>query len=184
MMEATSHAVLPVLWKALSTIFVCTVVIWLFKFAALIFDVWKREILLRSSAIPRGPSQKELVASAEETSPRKWARWEKQWGQIFYIRILHKHAVIISDPALVAQTLRDGTTFDKSNFGYQAIDLMTSSEGHTSLLTHATDDYWRLIRKGIMPAFSAANMKRFYPAMQRLHARLVKYLKTKSPRRW
>jgi hypothetical protein len=93
MLQVFPADLLQTLWKILSTILLCTSAVWLFKVGAFFFDIWKRELLLRSSAIPKGVSRRELLATVQE-GPRKWVRWDKQWGPIYYLRVLHKHVSI------------------------------------------------------------------------------------------
>ena len=50
---------------------------------------------------------------------------------------------------------------------------MMSATGHPDLVTGMTDGWWRLVRKGVAPAFSPANIR--YSLLNPLHS-FVKHI--------
>lgn len=69
-----------------------------------------------------------------------------------------KLAQCFVQPALVAEVLHN-PKMDKVEEVYDGIRPMMSDAGHPDLVTSYTDESWRLVRKGVAPAFSPHNIR-------------------------
>lgn len=88
-------------------------------------------------------------------------KWANTYGSMVYMRVAWLSIVCVSDPAIAAEVLH-GRDFDKEIAVYNGITRMMSSSGHPDLVTGATDNWWRLFRKGLAPAFSPANIRKAF----------------------
>ncbi|KAK9914782.1 hypothetical protein WJX75_000489 [Coccomyxa subellipsoidea] len=92
-------------------------------------------------------------------------------------RALWIHAISIVDPHLIAEILQS-KDFDKDKCTYRQLDTMFGDRGHTSILTAQTSAHsWRLVRKGVMPAFSPNNIRHGFQHVLDVVAQMVRILK-------
>ncbi|KAG2434429.1 hypothetical protein HYH02_012259 [Chlamydomonas schloesseri] len=85
--------------------------------------------------------------------------WAKQYGKIFKLRILNEWTVVITDPAAAAQVL---ATVPGRTHNYKHIDEVLGGPGKISMFGTPDEVHWRNARKTTAPAFSMANVRRYY----------------------
>ncbi|KAI3424890.1 hypothetical protein D9Q98_008274 [Chlorella vulgaris] len=112
-----------------------------------------------------------------------FTQFANQLGGIFFVRVLHVPMVIVADPALWQAALAPGTDLPKAPTVYGTIDQMTSPGGrHPNLLGHGSHSgYWRLVRKGVAPAFSPRNIRAEFPHVLELTEQLSEVLYRAGP---
>ncbi|MCW7539387.1 cytochrome P450 [Aquabacterium sp. A7-Y] len=137
------------------------------------------------SAVPRqaGPPLRRLV---DLPGPRGWpvlgnlpqfdlARmhqtyeaWARIYGPMYRVRINRRDFVVISDPALMMQGLRDRPdTWLRPDPSMQAMQ-----EAGISGLVTADGESWRRQRRIVMSAFDPTHLRRFFPSLERVTRRL------------
>ncbi|CAL8464901.1 g4436 [Coccomyxa elongata] len=144
---------------------------------------------LQAQGIPRAPAGNPLAANAP------WKRMDlhrlgqddcERLGGIFYFRILFFNCVQISDPWLASAVLELGTKrpdlIDKPRGWplpiYDCFDRGTSDPPQPCLISTATaDPYWRVVRKGVAPAFNSTNIRKGFGTVLEVAKRLVDRLK-------
>ncbi|KAK9819280.1 hypothetical protein WJX81_006108 [Elliptochloris bilobata] len=92
-------------------------------------------------------------------------------------------AVVITDPMLAHQVLSREAGLEKPHSRYKSpMDLLTSASHRSSLVTHDTNSaLWRLVRKGIAPAFATNNIKKEFPRVVEIGQQLVRQLHACGP---
>ncbi|KAG2423942.1 hypothetical protein HXX76_014883 [Chlamydomonas incerta] len=85
--------------------------------------------------------------------------WAKQYGRIFKLRILNEWTVVITDPAAAAQVL---ASVPGRTHNYKHIDEVLGGPGKISMFGTPDEVHWRNARKTTAPAFSMANVRRYY----------------------
>eukprot|EP00884_Botryococcus_braunii_P016359 jgi/Botrbrau1/3406/Bobra.0337s0042.1 len=137
-----------------------------------------------ASGFPRGPDADEIWTIVKRGDVhRVFVEWvNDRFGPVFWYRFFGGHTVAITDPWLIKEVLSRPEDFDKPLIIYGPINKMVSPHGRSSnLLTSPTNDHWRLIRKGIMPAFSTGNLKKGFHHIQKICMQLVERLQEVDP---
>ncbi|KAK9837127.1 hypothetical protein WJX81_004899 [Elliptochloris bilobata] len=165
------------------------------KVVALLLPLHWAHLALRRQGIPKASSGNPLAASAP------WKRRDlhrlgqadcEALGGIFYFRILGFNCVQISDPWLAAEVLELGSRrpdlVDKPRGLplpiYDCFDRGTSDPPQPSMISAAASDpLWRVIRKGVAPAFSAPNIRRAFAAVEEVTGRLLARLREHGAQR-
>ncbi|EIE22263.1 cytochrome P450 [Coccomyxa subellipsoidea C-169] len=112
----------------------------------------------------------------------------KKLGNKFYMRLAHNHVLMISDPELVP------IVFDRALYPPNAnvldrpvdqilhdIDVVTSNAGEPNMLSAKTGDpYWRLVRKGVAPAFNPQNIRQGFGHVVEAANQLIQVLKERG----
>ncbi|KAK9832543.1 hypothetical protein WJX81_007874 [Elliptochloris bilobata] len=111
-------------------------------------------------------------------STRQATEWAEEFGPIYKVRFLFYHAIVITDPLLARYVLRS-KLLDKFRFLYSFLDPFLAGP---NLLTGNTDEHWRAVRKGVAPAFSAANMRAAFTHVVERSEKLVAILDGHGPR--
>lgn len=95
-------------------------------------------------------------------------QWADSYGQIYKIKLLNKIAVVISNPELIHNIMRDRPDT------YRRIAAMEkiSREHETHGVLTAEGDEWRWQRSIAMQAFRPECLKKFYPSMKEILMRL------------
>ncbi|KAK9803216.1 hypothetical protein WJX73_004613 [Symbiochloris irregularis] len=153
---AASRRLAPALWILLAAVFAwCSfpVITKLVKIA--------RRVRARSQALQSlpGPEYGLLgvlnIINQRPDLHRLVTEWVEKFGPLVRVRFLLFHAVIVTDPVLATHITRS-KIMDKFRFLYHRLDPFL---GGPNLLTGPSDAHWRLVRKGISPAFSAGRMR-------------------------
>lgn len=89
--------------------------------------------------------------------------WADAYGPIVRFNLGGQHVVLVSDPSLVGSILGRGDgALPRKTLGYGFFDLATNDLGRRSFFTTADEDQWARVRKACAPAFSVANVRRYY----------------------
>ncbi|GLC34196.1 hypothetical protein PLESTM_000168400 [Pleodorina starrii] len=104
------------------------------------------------------------------------AKWTEEYGPIYKIGLPGAMAVILTEPEAVATVIKV-ERYDKSAMTYKFMEKITR-DTHPNIVTVPTASYHRAIRKAVTPAFSTANLRRFFPELVVLTERLVQQLLT------
>ncbi|KAK9846641.1 hypothetical protein WJX81_008242 [Elliptochloris bilobata] len=108
-------------------------------------------------------------------------KWACQYGGIYRIRLAHIHAVVVTDPQLIAVVLGKDTEIEKSIEGvYSHFNTLLHAGGEPNIFTSHTDAYWRLVRKGVAPAFSAKSMRQGFAHVLAVNQQLVSILAARA----
>ncbi|BDA47645.1 Cytochrome P450 3A28 [Coccomyxa sp. Obi] len=82
--------------------------------------------------------------------------------------------VVLSDAHLIDSVVGRSTELEKSvDVFYNQFNVLAHNEEKSNLFTSRTNDWWRLIRKGLSPAFSANNLRKGFPEVQQVTQRLI-----------
>jgi len=92
----------------------------------------------------------------------------KIYGSLSRIRLANQHAIILSNPETVQQCLKRRPSDFKR---YSAIETVFSEMGIEGVFS-AEGDKWKRHRELIMPAFKPAQIKAFYPILDKFSKRL------------
>ncbi|OUS41528.1 hypothetical protein A9R00_00470 [Oleispira antarctica] len=92
----------------------------------------------------------------------------KTYGSLSRIRLANQHAIILSNPETVQQCLKRRPSDFKR---YSAIETVFSEMGIEGVFS-AEGDKWKRHRELIMPAFKPAQIKAFYPILDKFSKRL------------
>eukprot|EP00884_Botryococcus_braunii_P017512 jgi/Botrbrau1/4444/Bobra.0348s0032.1 len=163
-------------WSSVAHVCLLYGIVWvLYQCCFLFYKWWRRERLVRN--IPAGPSMiRALKGLASKQIHRAFLDWVHEYGEIYFFRLIHEHIVVLTDPTLTAEVLRNADA-DKNMQVYWPLSKPFSDKGKTNLLSHPTNEYWQLIRKGVMPSFSMGSLKQQFPGIQKVLARLEAMLK-------
>ncbi|PNW81441.1 hypothetical protein CHLRE_07g356250v5 [Chlamydomonas reinhardtii] len=91
------------------------------------------------------------------------ARWAEQYGKIFKLELPTMTAVVLTDPEAVSQVLKVDR-FEKLTTSYQNMEKLTA-EQQPNILTEPLSAYYKAVRRAVTPAFSTANLRRFFPLL-------------------
>eukprot|EP00884_Botryococcus_braunii_P011837 jgi/Botrbrau1/20654/Bobra.0594s0001.1 len=152
---------------------------WLLLHSVIPVISWVRiDTAIRSSVICRGPSLLHVLAtSTSRQYHRVLAGWVREFGAIFWYRMGPLHVVMVTEPFLVAEVLRNTEVFDKSPFLHQGIAQGGSEKALPNLVSSPTNNKWQLIRKTVAPAFSLGRMKQDFPRIQAVVERVMAFLR-------
>eukprot|EP00884_Botryococcus_braunii_P009649 jgi/Botrbrau1/18686/Bobra.0386s0014.1 len=107
-------------------------------------------------------------------------------GPGVYNRILTLQSVIISNPHLAAEVLEHPALTKPVRDIYKPFQkLIGSSEGAPDLITSlggGADDMWKMLRKGLAPAFTVQNVRKGFPVIQSHGSHLTHVLASKGPK--
>ncbi|BDA49870.1 Cytochrome P450 3A28 [Coccomyxa sp. Obi] len=97
------------------------------------------------------------------------------------MRLAHKLAVVVTDPYLVADVLGKETEIEKSIEGvYSKFNVLLHPQGKPNIFTSHTDEYWKLVRKGVAPAFSPKNIRKGFGHVVQVNRQLISILEAKQ----
>jgi len=115
---------------------------------------------------------------------RQILAWTNQFGGIYRFKLLFKDILIVTDPESVATIMGRGEgALDKSAVAYGHVSQMVSKDGHPNLLTAASDETWKIVRKAVAVSFSMRNIKpKFGMVLERVND-LVERLEVMGPDR-
>ncbi|KAK9901112.1 hypothetical protein WJX75_006543 [Coccomyxa subellipsoidea] len=113
----------------------------------------------------------------------------KQLGDKFYMRLAHNHVVVVSDPELMpiifgcALYPPNAHVMDRPvDQILHGLDVLTSNAGEPNLLSAKTGDpYWRLVRKGVAPAFNPQKIRQGFGHVLEAASQLLQVLKQRGP---
>eukprot|EP00884_Botryococcus_braunii_P015488 jgi/Botrbrau1/2622/Bobra.145_1s0040.1 len=110
----------------------------------------------------------------------KFTETLKKYGKTVAVRLVNKPVVLTCDPFLIAAMFDrslDGTVLDKPQL-YKMENLVNPDPSKSSILTYESyHTAWKLLRKGISPAFNPANLRKEFPATVASALELVKSIK-------
>jgi cytochrome P450 len=96
--------------------------------------------------------------------------WCEQHGAVFKLKLGPRRAIVVGDHELIAQALRDRPDgFRRTT----KLEQVWTEMGMLGGLFVAGGEVWRRQRRMVMAGFDPAHVKRFYPSLQRVAARLV-----------
>jgi cytochrome P450 len=96
--------------------------------------------------------------------------WCEQHGAVFKLKLGPRRAIVVGDHELIAQALRDRPDgFRRTT----KLEQVWAEMGMLGGLFSANGEVWRRQRRMVMAGFDPAHVKRFYPSLQRVAARLT-----------
>jgi cytochrome P450 len=130
-------------------------------------------MLRRLEDLP-GPRGIPLVGNALQFKPslmhRKLEEWAGIYGPYYAIRLGRRPILVSGDHQAVAASLRDRPEgFSRT----QRLEEIGMEMGLPPGLFGSNGESWRRQRRMVMAAFDPAHVKRYFPAMQKVAARLV-----------
>lgn len=84
--------------------------------------------------------------------------WEKEYGPIYKLQTLFWVVIILTDPDAVSAIIRKGKSYLIKSPTYSAMELATRPH-LPNILTSPDNAYWKAVRQGVAPCFSATNLK-------------------------
>lgn len=94
-----------------------------------------------------------------ESAPMQMAAWAKQYGPIYKVRALDRMMVMCTDPEAISWLNRLGPhTVDKPRETLKWFETCTKPSC-MNMFTAPGGAYWKAVRLGTAPAFSAASLK-------------------------
>jgi cytochrome P450 len=96
--------------------------------------------------------------------------WREQYGDAYRVRIWGRRFVVISDPQLAAEALRDRP----NNFGRTARVSTAATEMGFGGLFASNGEKWRRQRPMVMAAFDPGHVRRYFPALVQVAQRLAR----------
>lgn len=137
-----------------------------FLVAAAVAVTWlMREDRLDMDKVP-GPWRKALPVVGNlldlitPNHHRQLLAWTNTFGGIYRLKIPFEDVLIVTDPPAVAAIMgRGDRSLDKSQAAYGPVSQMVSPHGHPNLLTSASDDTWKKVRKAVAVSFSMRNIR-------------------------
>jgi fatty acid synthase len=152
--------------------------------AKVVFQVVRASLTLQRQ-FKGPPSSSLLLGNKDFTSPQRHLLaldWANTYGQIVHLRLAWINAIMISDPVIAAEVL-NRREFDKEWQVYKSISKMMSPSRppYPDLEAGLTDDWWRLFRKGLAPAFNPANIRSGFPITIAACQELAKVLEDIGP---
>ncbi|KAK9915327.1 hypothetical protein WJX75_007673 [Coccomyxa subellipsoidea] len=189
--QAASNDVIysVLLFTILSTVIISS---FMYRFIARILR-WMLAHNLLKKQFPSPPVDSLLLGHSGQLQKPHHHRWlcemTKQLGDKFYMRLAHNHVVMVSDPELMP------IVFDRALYPPNAdvidrpvdqmlhgLDVVTSNAGEPNLLSAKTGDpYWRLVRKGVAPAFNPQNIRQGFGHVLEATSQLIQVLKQRGP---
>ncbi|MFR9749838.1 cytochrome P450 [Nocardia sp. 004] len=119
-----------------------------------------------------GPSGWPLLGNLPQLLPsrlhRRFDRWADEFGPMYRVNMAGKTLVVVSDPGLNRDILRDRPGSYRRQSSIESIMDEMGSNGLFSLEGEA----WRRRRKLAMPAFNATHLRGFHPTLQTITDRL------------
>jgi len=91
---------------------------------------------------------------------RQLLSWTNEFGGIYRLRIPFEDVLIVTDPQAVAGIMgRGDRSLDKSQAAYGHVSQMVSPQGHPNLLTSASNETWKKVRKAVAVSFSMRHIR-------------------------
>eukprot|EP00884_Botryococcus_braunii_P017299 jgi/Botrbrau1/4252/Bobra.0044s0047.1 len=109
-------------------------------------------------------------------SCHRWVqKWARQFGGIFRIRTLWEQVIVVADPFLYNELLQleRGGGVDKPGFSLTQNPNIFTDYSHSPL--------WRMVRKGVAPAFNSGTMKQYHHHVIAVVQSLIDGIKTLGP---
>lgn len=120
-----------------------------------------------------GPPALPLVGNAHQIRlphfHQQLEAWREQYGDAYRMRIWTRRFVVIADPQVVAEALRDRP----GTFGRTARVSMAASEMGFGGLFASNGERWRKQRPMVMAAFDPGHVRRYFPALVQVAQRLA-----------
>ncbi|KAG2423034.1 hypothetical protein HXX76_015550 [Chlamydomonas incerta] len=107
------------------------------------------------------------------------AAWTEQYGKLYKVELPTTTAVVLTDPEAVSQVLKVDR-FEKLTTSYQNMEKLTA-EQQPNILTEPLSPYYKVVRRAVTPAFSTANLKRFFPMLQDITQQVMAGLEAAGP---
>lgn len=122
------------------------------------------------SKIPSPSPNNVLIGHADlmtsEQAPFLLHDIAKKLGRIYRLRLAWLQVIIVTDPVEAARLCTRGSDYlDKSLTIYEGFNWVHGNPHKTNMLTGATDDAWRAIRRAVAPCFTTANIKSAFPLL-------------------
>ena len=127
---------------------------------------------IRIADLP-GPRQLPLLGNAHQIRLSEFhsrlEAWSREHGDIYRMRVWRREFVVMADPHLAAEALRDRP----GNFGRTDRVVATATEMHFGGLFASNGEKWRRQRPMVMAAFDPGHIKRYFPALVHVGQRLA-----------
>ncbi|KAI8477169.1 MAG: cytochrome P450 [Monoraphidium minutum] len=148
---------------------------WLLLAAALVWEASKWRVtlarLLCSRRMPGPPAPSfalghiPTLLGARGRTFELFHGWARAYGPVYSMRFLWNAVVVVSDPDLFGPLLRPGRAhLEKHLVPYRRLECLIHPPT-PSMLTRPEDATWRLVRRGVAPAFQTANLRSAFPAI-------------------
>ena len=132
-----------------------------------------------------GPSGLPVVGNAHQVRlaalHQDLERWQREYGDFYRFRIWSREFVVVGDPQVVSEALRDRP----ATFGRTERVVSIAQELHFGGLFASNGEKWRRQRPMLMAAFDPGHVKRYFPALaqvsQRLAGRLARAVAARQP---
>jgi cytochrome P450/nitrite reductase/ring-hydroxylating ferredoxin subunit len=98
--------------------------------------------------------------------------WCREFGPIYTYKLMHRPFVVVADPELVSQILRDRP---KTYRRWNAIETISKEVGMNGVFS-AEGDAWRRQRSLVAQALNPAHLRSFFPTMCKVTGRLRRRL--------
>jgi len=116
-----------------------------------------------------------------DQAPYKVHELAKKYGPIYRIRFLHLNILIVTDPAEAVRLCSRGDDYlDKSLIIYDAFDQVHGPPT-PSILTTATNETWKAVRRAIAPAFTTAHLRAALPQLLDASQQVAVQLRAAGP---
>lgn len=119
------------------------------------------------------------ILAKRQDRHRLFAEWSDKYGPVLRRRRLDTHVLQITDPALIAEALRN-KDLDKKPVN-DALNYFAGPHSLPTLLTSESNARWKGVRKATASAFSTANMKAEFPNIRAACSQLIEVLKSVGP---
>ncbi|CAD7695564.1 unnamed protein product [Ostreobium quekettii] len=91
---------------------------------------------------------------------RQLVTWANEFGGIYRLKMPFEDVLIVTEPQAVADIMgRGDRSLDKSQAAYGHVSQMVSAQGHPNLLTSASDEKWKKVRKAVAVSFSMRHIR-------------------------
>lgn len=119
-----------------------------------------------------GPRGIPLLGNALQFAPTRmhsaFEGWQRQYGDLYRLRLGSRTALVLSDPAAIASILRDRPDGWRR---WHVIESIISESGVAGVFS-VEGDAWRRQRLLVMQAFDPGHLKRFFPSLVSVTERL------------
>ena len=95
--------------------------------------------------------------------------WQRQYGDLYRLRLGSQTALVLSDAAAIASILRDRPETWRR---WHVIESITAESGLDGVFS-VEGDAWRRQRRLVMQAFDPGHLKRYFPSLVRVTERLL-----------